>query len=353
MQKNKKLPSTLYIVPTPIGNLTDITYRAVSVLRYVDIIAAESIFYAKILLKYFLIKNRLMSLNKINEKNKTKLIIHDLKDGKSIALISNAGTPTISDPGYYLIHMCIKNQINIVPLPGPCSLITALSVSGVVANKFCYDGFLPRKKSERIAYLRSLKFENRAVVLFESSRRLIISLQDISNILDALKNSAKLIQAGANMVKLEGGLQILDTIYQLNANSIPVCGHIGLTPQSINICGSYKIQGKNKTETKRLINEAILLEQSGVKILVLECIVQNLSNIITKKLKIPTIGIGSGPHTDGQILVMHDVLGITCGKIPSFAKNFFLNNPGISEAIKLYVNETENERFPGTQHSFN
>ncbi|AFA41147.1 putative methyltransferase [Wigglesworthia glossinidia endosymbiont of Glossina morsitans morsitans (Yale colony)] len=183
MQKNKKLPSTLYIVPTPIGNLKDITYRAVSVLKYVDIIAAESVLYAKILLKHFLIKNHLISFNKINEKIKTKLIIRYLKNRKSIALISNAGTPTISDPGYYLIYMCIKHKINIVPLPGPCSLITALSASGVATNKFCYDGFLPKKKSERIAYLNSLKFEHRTIILFESSRRLLISLQDIAHIL--------------------------------------------------------------------------------------------------------------------------------------------------------------------------
>lgn len=183
MPKNTKLPSTLYIVPTPIGNLKDITYRAVSVLKYVDIIAAESILYANILLKHFLIKNHLISFNKINEKIKTKLIIRYLKDGKSIALISNAGTPTISDPGYYLIYMCIKHRINIVPLPGPCSLITALSVSGISTNKFCYDGFLPKKKSERIVYLSSLKFEHRTIILSESSRRLIISLKDIAHIL--------------------------------------------------------------------------------------------------------------------------------------------------------------------------
>lgn len=183
MQKNKKLSSTLYIVPTPIGNLTDITYRAVSVLKFVDIIAAESVSHAKILLKHFLIKSYLVPLNKINEKSKTKYIIQHLKNGKSIALISNAGTPTISDPGYYLIHMCIKYKINIIPLPGPCSLITALSASGISTNKFCYDGFLPKKKSERKVYLHSLKSEHRTIILSESSRRLLTSLQDIASIL--------------------------------------------------------------------------------------------------------------------------------------------------------------------------
>ncbi|AFA41148.1 3-methyl-2-oxobutanoate hydroxymethyltransferase [Wigglesworthia glossinidia endosymbiont of Glossina morsitans morsitans (Yale colony)] len=173
------------------------------------------------------------------------------------------------------------------------------------------------------------------------------------NVKDALKNASKLMQSGANMVKLEGGDKILEIVHQLNINSIPVCGHIGLTPQSINMYGSYKIQGKKKSEIKRLINEATLLEKSGVKLLVLECIVQNLSKVITEKLKIPTIGIGSGSSTDGQILVMHDILGITCGKIPSFAKNFLLNNSGIPEAIELYVQEVENKHFPHAQHSFN
>lgn len=173
------------------------------------------------------------------------------------------------------------------------------------------------------------------------------------NVKDALKNASKLMQSGADMVKLEGGKQVLEIVHQLHINSIPVCGHIGLTPQSINIYGSYKVQGKKYTDIKRLINEAILLEKSGAKLLVLECIVQTLSQVITKKLNIPTIGIGSGPSTDGQILVMHDILGITCGKIPSFSKNFLSNNSGIPEAIKSYIQEVENERFPDVHHSFN
>ncbi|MDQ1237484.1 MAG: hypothetical protein O5V64_314 [Wigglesworthia glossinidia] len=182
MQKNKKLLSTLYLVPTPIGNLSDITYRAISVLKYTDIIAVESISRAKILLKYFAIKNQLISLNKTNEKIKTQLIINYLKDGKTVALISNAGTPTISDPGYYLVSMCIKYKINIIPLPGACSLITALSASGISTNKFCYDGFLPKKKSKRIIYLKSLRHEKRTIILSESSRRLLSSLYDIADI---------------------------------------------------------------------------------------------------------------------------------------------------------------------------
>ncbi|MDQ1237485.1 MAG: 3-methyl-2-oxobutanoate hydroxymethyltransferase [Wigglesworthia glossinidia] len=172
------------------------------------------------------------------------------------------------------------------------------------------------------------------------------------NTYDALKNSTKLMQSGANMVKLEGGMEVLDIVNKLNIHSIPVCGHIGLTPQSINTYGTYNIQGKKQVDINRLINESINLEKAGVKLLVLECIIRNVSKIITKKINIPTIGIGSGPDTDGQILVMHDILGVTCGKIPSFAKNFLLNSSGVSEAIKLYIQEVEDGIFPNIKHSF-
>ncbi|BAC24595.1 panB [Wigglesworthia glossinidia endosymbiont of Glossina brevipalpis] len=175
-----------------------------------------------------------------------------------------------------------------------------------------------------------------------------------NNINDALNNSKKLIQSGANIVKLEGGLWVSDIIHELNTRSIPVCGHIGLTPQSINMQGSYKIQGRNNNDAIRLMEEAISIEESGAKLLVLECIIQKLSNNITKKLNIPTIGIGSGKKTDGQILVMQDVLGITIeGKIPSFSKNFTKNKFGIEKAIELYIEEVENELFPSENHSFN
>ncbi|WP_343155194.1 16S rRNA (cytidine(1402)-2'-O)-methyltransferase [Buchnera aphidicola (Kurisakia onigurumii)] len=176
---------TLYLVPTPIGNLLDITQRALIVLKTVDIIAAEDTRHTKILLKKFKIKNNLISFHKFNEKLRTKKIIEYLKNKKNVALVSNAGTPIINDPGFYLISQCIDlyKKINIVPLPGPCAAITALIASGCSTKKFCYEGFIPSKKNTRIKLFNSLKKERRTIIFYESSIRLINSLIDIKNIL--------------------------------------------------------------------------------------------------------------------------------------------------------------------------
>ncbi|XBC43393.1 MAG: 16S rRNA (cytidine(1402)-2'-O)-methyltransferase [Buchnera aphidicola (Meitanaphis flavogallis)] len=170
---------TLYIVPTPIGNLTDITYRALSILKTVDIIAAENINHTKILTKTYKILTKITSINKHNEKNKSKKLIIELKNGKNIALVSNAGTPTINDPGYFLINYCYQFKIKIIPLPGPCAAITALSVSGFQTKKFCYEGFLPSKSITRRKLLHDLKEETRTIIFYETPHRIISSINDI------------------------------------------------------------------------------------------------------------------------------------------------------------------------------
>lgn len=146
--------SILYIVPTPIGNLQDITQRALTTLTSVDLIVAENIFHTNNLLKYFNIKNNITSMNITNEKHRSIEIIKKLKKGYNIALVSNAGTPIINDPGYNLICLCYESNIKIIPLPGPCAAITALSASGLPANNFCFEGFLPvKKKKDVINYI--------------------------------------------------------------------------------------------------------------------------------------------------------------------------------------------------------
>ncbi|WP_367670463.1 16S rRNA (cytidine(1402)-2'-O)-methyltransferase [Sodalis-like secondary symbiont of Drepanosiphum platanoidis] len=179
---NKK-KSILYIVPTPIGNIYDITYRAVYILKNVDIILAEDKRKTGIILKNFSINTNMISLNSYNEKNKTNDLILKLKKGKNIAIVSDAGTPLINDPGSYLVKCCIKEKILIIPLPGPCAAITALSASGLYTNKFCYEGFLPKKKNSRLNYLKILKKENRTIIIYESRYRLINTLIDIKKIL--------------------------------------------------------------------------------------------------------------------------------------------------------------------------
>ncbi|SET29903.1 3-methyl-2-oxobutanoate hydroxymethyltransferase [Thorsellia anophelis] len=171
--------------------------------------------------------------------------------------------------------------------------------------------------------------------------------------IDAYQNAAKLMQAGANMVKLEGGSWLTETVQGLTQRSVPVCAHLGLTPQSVNVLGGYKVQGREDAVAKQLLSDAIELQNAGAQLLVLECVPTDLAKQITNHVAIPVIGIGAGPHTDGQILVMHDALGITAGKVPKFAKNFLAQTGDIRTAIKTYIEEVENQTYPAVEHSFN
>ncbi|WWO97104.1 MAG: 16S rRNA (cytidine(1402)-2'-O)-methyltransferase [Candidatus Dasytiphilus stammeri] len=173
----------LYITPTPIGNLGDITQRALSVLKQVHIIAAENIHHTKCLLNYFHIKTKLMVVHNHNERQQSSNLIKIIQKGHSIALVSNAGTPLINDPGYNLVQNCRDKEISIIVLPGPCAAITALIASGLPTNRFCYEGFLPTRQSARILYLQTLSYETRTIIFYESSQRIIETMQDINLIL--------------------------------------------------------------------------------------------------------------------------------------------------------------------------
>ncbi|MDN3653466.1 3-methyl-2-oxobutanoate hydroxymethyltransferase [Thalassotalea ponticola] len=166
-------------------------------------------------------------------------------------------------------------------------------------------------------------------------------------------NAAKLMRAGANMVKLEGGAWLVDTIKGLVERSVPVCGHLGLTPQSVNVFGGFKVQGRDNDKARQMIDDAKQLEAAGIQLLVLECIPVELAKAITEALTIPVIGIGAGNVTDGQILVMHDAFGISVGKIPKFSRNFLQDTGDIRAAVALYKSEVESGNFPGPEHTFN
>ncbi|PLK58706.1 3-methyl-2-oxobutanoate hydroxymethyltransferase [Candidatus Palibaumannia cicadellinicola] len=168
----------------------------------------------------------------------------------------------------------------------------------------------------------------------------------------AYESAAELMRAGANMVKLEGGFWITKTVRCLTERAVPVCCHLGLTPQFVNIFGGYKIQGRDKDSADRLLADAVALERAGAQMLVLECVPVALAECVTRTLAIPVIGIGAGAVTDGQILVMQDVLGITGDRAPSFARNFLVDCEDIPNAISLYVQEVEAGKFPTEQHSF-
>lgn len=173
---------TLYIVATPIGNLEDITLRAINTLKQVDLIAAEDTRHSGLLLQHLAIKAKLFALHDHNEQEKSQLLIEKLKSGLSIALISDAGTPLINDPGYHLVKACRENNINVVPIPGACAAIAALSASGLPSDKFSYEGFLPAKTKARQDYLTTLLDEPRTMIFYESTHRLLDTLLDMQTI---------------------------------------------------------------------------------------------------------------------------------------------------------------------------
>ena len=174
----------LYIVSTPIGNLKDITYRAVETLSKVSIIAAEDTRHTKILLDHYGIKTPTTSYYDQNEKVKSQYILTLLLEGKDVALVSDAGTPGISDPGFVLIRLAQENKIPINVVPGPCAAIAALSASGLPSHAFIFEGFLPVKSGARRKKLESLKVEDRTVVFYESPHRILKTLKDIVEVLD-------------------------------------------------------------------------------------------------------------------------------------------------------------------------
>jgi 3-methyl-2-oxobutanoate hydroxymethyltransferase len=169
----------------------------------------------------------------------------------------------------------------------------------------------------------------------------------------AMHNAARLMREGrAQMVKLEGGRQVVDSVRALTGHGIPVCAHLGLTPQSVHQLGGYRVQGREQADAERLLEDAQLLEAAGAGLLVLECVPTALAQQITKTLAMPTIGIGAGPHCDGQVLVLYDLLGITPGKRPTFSHDFLQQGGSIPEALRAYVQAVKDGRFPGAEHSF-
>lgn len=168
----------------------------------------------------------------------------------------------------------------------------------------------------------------------------------------AFENAAAVMRAGANMVKIEGGRWLVDTVRMLTERAVPVCGHLGLTPQSVNIFGGYKVQGRDDVAAQTLLDDALALEAAGAQLMVLECVPVALAQRITEALSIPVIGIGAGNVTDGQILVMHDAFGITGGHIPKFAKNFLSGADDMRAAVRQYVADVESGAYPGDEHSF-
>ena len=174
-----------------------------------------------------------------------------------------------------------------------------------------------------------------------------------TSVYDAVMNAGRLMKEGrANAVKLEGGAAVVEQIKAITAAGIPVMGHLGLTPQSINAFGGNKVQGKSEEAAKKLIEDALAVQEAGAFAVVLECIPAKLASIITKKLTIPTIGIGAGAGCDGQILVYQDMLGMFSDYVPKFVKRFADVGSVMKEAFQAYVDEVRAGSYPAQEHTF-
>lgn len=183
---------------------------------------------------------------------------------------------------------------------------------------------------------------------------LMVDLPFMSNatIERLLEDAGAVMRAGAELVKLEGEAWMADGIRELTRRGVPVCAHLGLTPQTVHQLGGYKVQGRDAAQAERIINDAKVLVEAGASVILLECVPASLGKAVTAALDVPVIGIGAGPDTDGQILVMHDVLGITHGRTPRFVKNFMVEADSIQAAFQNYHEAVKTRAFPAQEHCF-
>lgn len=210
-----------------------------------------------------------------------------------------------------------------------------------------HDSTLPVTMDDMVYHISSVKRGNRGAFIVGD-----MPFMSYASETQTLENAATLMRAGAQMIKIEGGAWIANSTHLLAERGIPVCAHMGLTPQSINRIGGYHVQGRDPRQAESMIAEAQLLEASGASILLLECVPQTLARQISEMLTIPVIGIGAGPDTDAQVMVLHDLLGIS-PITPKFVKNFLKgSDDGIRGALQAFVQQVKSKAFPGPEHSF-
>ena len=212
-----------------------------------------------------------------------------------------------------------------------------------------YDSTLPVTMEDMIHHTKAVaRAVKRAMVIADMP---FMSYQISPE--DALRNAGRLMkEANAHAVKLEGGREFAEAVRRMVASGIPGMGHLGLTPQSVHQLGGYKVQGKEESAARRILEDAKILEEAGAFSLVLECVPAGLGEEISKALRIPTIGIGGGVHCDGQVLVVHDMLGMFERFTPKFVKKYAALNTAMREAVGRYVEEVRQGVFPGKEHSF-
>ncbi|KAA0010902.1 3-methyl-2-oxobutanoate hydroxymethyltransferase [Billgrantia pellis] len=202
--------------------------------------------------------------------------------------------------------------------------------------------------------LDDIRYHARCVARAKGSSLLMVDLPFMSNASTErmLQDAGELMRAGAELVKVEGEAWMADGIRELTRRGVPVCAHLGLTPQTVYQLGGYKVQGRDAERAEQIFADARTLVEAGASVILLECVPASLGKAITEALDVPVIGIGAGPDTDGQILVMHDVLGVTHGRTPRFVKNFMAEADDIPGAFRRYHEDVKARRFPAEEHSF-
>jgi len=209
-----------------------------------------------------------------------------------------------------------------------------------------YDSTIPVTMEQMIYHVEAVKRGNNKSLIMGDMPFMSYATPE-----DAMKNATRIMQAGAHMVKMEGGEWLADTVKMLSDRGIPVCAHLGLTPQSVNKLGGYRVQGRSDEQARTMLNDARLLDQAGADLLVLECVPSVLAQEITATVSMPTIGIGAGAETDAQVLVINDILGLT-EHPPKFSKNFLVESEDIPGSLKKFVGDVRTGVFPGPEHTF-
>lgn len=210
-----------------------------------------------------------------------------------------------------------------------------------------HDSTLPVTLEQISYHVRSVAKGNRGALIMAD-----MPFMTYGTVTAALDNAAELMRAGAQMVKLEGTDWMAETIRALSDRGVPVCAHLGLTPQFVNKFGGYKVQGRGEEQADEMVRHAQLLEEAGADALLLECVPSALAKRITEAVKAPVIGIGAGADTDGQVLVMHDMLGVTTGKTARFVKNFLAESDSVQAAFAAYAKAVRERSFPAQEHTF-
>ncbi|AXO87046.1 3-methyl-2-oxobutanoate hydroxymethyltransferase [Pseudomonas parafulva] len=211
-----------------------------------------------------------------------------------------------------------------------------------------HDSTLPVTTAEMAYHTACVKRGNQGALILAD-----LPFMAHATLEQSFSNCATLMRAGAHMIKVEGAAWLGDTIRLLADRGVPVCAHMGLTPQTVNVLGGYKVQGREEAQAQQMRADALALQQAGAAMLLLECVPSALATDIAQAVSIPVIGIGAGSGTDGQVLVLHDMLGLSLsGRVPKFVKNFMAGQPSIDSALADYVKAVKDISFPAPEHGF-